>query len=110
MSASERVEARRGEKVVLLDEKSGFNLSRFSRAILYESINCEQLGREICKVCSAKEKEFGCSEKSCSTFSFDIGENNVSLTPLNNASDGCYRAQIFATVVVEKTFIIKANG
>ncbi|XP_067227790.1 uncharacterized protein [Chanodichthys erythropterus] len=110
VSASEGVEARRGEKVVLLDDKSGFNLSRFRRVILYESINCKQLGGDICNYCSAKEKKSGCAEKSCSTFSFDIGETNVSVTPLNNASDGCYRAKIFANDVVEKTLIIKANG
>ncbi|XP_048036177.1 uncharacterized protein LOC125261662 isoform X2 [Megalobrama amblycephala] len=110
VSASEGVEARRGEKVVLLDEKSGFNLSRFRRVILYKSINCKQLGGEICNYCSAKEKESGCTEKSCSTFSFDIGEKSVSVTPLNNASDGCYRAKIFANDVVEKTLIIKASG
>lgn len=109
MSVSERVEARRGEKVVLLDEKSGFNLSRFSRAILYESINCEQLRREICKVCSAKEKKSGCTEKSCSTFSFDIEEKSVSVTPLND-SDGSYCAKIFASDVKKILLTIEASG
>ncbi|XP_048034021.1 transcription initiation factor TFIID subunit 11-like isoform X2 [Megalobrama amblycephala] len=108
VSAREEVEGRWGEKIVLLDEKSGFN---FSRVALYElSTDCEQLRREIFNYCSAKEKESGCAEKSCSTFSFDIGEKSVSVTPLNNASDGCYRAKIFANDVVEKTLIIKANG
>lgn len=106
MSARERVEARRGETVVLLDKKSGFN---FSRVALYElSIDCEELRREIFNYCSPKENESGCTEKSCSTFSFHIGEKNVSVTPLN-ASDGCYCAKIFANDVVEKTLIIGAN-
>lgn len=100
-----RVEVKRGENVTLL-EKSG--LKYVNKVKLYEAqSNCENRTRGIIIYCSSKEKMFGCKENNSSTFSLQIENNSVSLTPLDASKEGCYVVQITGNTVVEKHVVVK---
>ncbi len=99
-----RVEVKRGDNVTLLDEKSGL---KYVNKVKYEAWNCENRTRGIIIYCSSKEKEFGCRANNSSTFSLQIENNSVSLTPLDASEAGCYVVEITGNIVVEKHLVVK---
>ncbi len=100
-----RVEVKRGDNVTLL-EKSG--LKYVNNVKLHEAqSNCENRTRWIIIYCSSKEKDSGCKENNSSTFSLQIENNSVSLTPLDASKEGCYVVEITGNTVVEKHLVVK---
>ncbi len=100
-----RVEVKRRETVALFDDTS--ELKYVDKVTLYEALgNCENRTRGIIIYCSPKEKENGCKENNCSTFSVSLSPT-VSLTPLDASKEGCYVVEITGDTVVEKLIVVK---
>lgn len=101
------MEVKRGKKVLV---ENKFGLENINRVALYNaSKDCNQKGLGEISYCSPKENESGCTNKNGSTFSFDIGKDSVSLTPLN-ASDGFYVVSIIDIWSNVTKILIVVNG
>jgi len=113
VSVHETDRIKKGQKWFLVENKSGSeHISLRKLELYYEaSADCKPLS-EILRYCSLKEQSYGCANKNGSTFLLEFEKSGVSLTPLLNATDGCYVAiYIFSNnSKVKKKFEVGLNG
>jgi len=103
---------KKGQKWFLVENKSESEHISLSKLELYEAnADCKPLS-EILRYCSLEEQSYGCVYKNGSTFLLEFEKSGVSLTPLLNATDGCYVAiYIFSNnSKVKKKFQVGLNG
>ncbi|KAG1926760.1 hypothetical protein F2P79_024696 [Pimephales promelas] len=103
---------KKGQKWFLVENKSESEHISLSKLELYEAnADCKPLS-EILRYCSLEEQSYGCVYKNGSTFLLEFEKSGVSLTPLLNATDGCYVAiYIFSNnSKVKKKFQVGLNA